>query len=587
MHYPVWYLPELGGGTLIALIAVFHVFISHFAVGGGLYLVLAEKKGLAEQSQAILDFTRRHARFFLLTTMVFGSISGVGIWFIIALVNPVATSYLVHNFVFGWAAEWVFFTVEIAAAFVYYYLFGRMDASTHLKVGYLYFFSAWMSLLLINGIIGVMLTPGAWAESTLFWQGFFNPSFWPSLFFRTSIAVMLAGCYGCLTAAWSREEEVRVTMTRFSGIWSLAAMLAAVPSAVWYVAVLPEQAKQLVLGKSPTVVLALRYGLVAVILLLALTLVTAILRPKLNNRPVALAGMLCAFVLLGSFEWTREAARRPYVVNEVIYSNSIMKKELANLSEQGFLRSALWVQEHEVTAENRMAAGRELYIQQCYSCHTLRGGNNDLAMLTEQMSYPALVAYIGKMHTIRPFMPPFAGTDQEARALAAYLAGEVHGKEVVEVAAVAGDSLSAGRQLFEETCAACHSPEDVAGAFADQDLPAVSEMLLGLNKISEEMQPFAGTDEERDQLGGYLRSLSGAAVPVAGMDGAAVFDTHCSACHAVEDMAGNTREWDRAEIYTNLGRLPELVPDMPPFEGSEAEREALADYLHGLKGETK
>ena len=44
MNYPVWYLPSLGGGFLIALIAITHVFISHFAVGGGLYLVLAERK---------------------------------------------------------------------------------------------------------------------------------------------------------------------------------------------------------------------------------------------------------------------------------------------------------------------------------------------------------------------------------------------------------------------------------------------------------------------------------------------------------------------------------------------------------------
>ena len=107
MNYPVWYLPELGGGLLIAVIAVLHVFVSHFAVGGGLYLIYAEKKGLRESSQAILDFTRHHARFFLLLTMVFGSITGVGIWFIIALVNPAATSLLIHIFVFGWAAEWV------------------------------------------------------------------------------------------------------------------------------------------------------------------------------------------------------------------------------------------------------------------------------------------------------------------------------------------------------------------------------------------------------------------------------------------------------------------------------------------------
>jgi hypothetical protein len=50
MNYPVWYLPGVGGGFLIALIAVVHVFVSHFAVGGGLYLIYAEKKGLAENS---------------------------------------------------------------------------------------------------------------------------------------------------------------------------------------------------------------------------------------------------------------------------------------------------------------------------------------------------------------------------------------------------------------------------------------------------------------------------------------------------------------------------------------------------------
>ena len=101
MNYPVWFLPETGGGFLIALISILHVFVSHFAVGGGLYLIYAEKKGLRENSQPILDFTKRHARFFLLVTLVFGSISGVGIWFIISLVNPAATSLLIHNFVFG------------------------------------------------------------------------------------------------------------------------------------------------------------------------------------------------------------------------------------------------------------------------------------------------------------------------------------------------------------------------------------------------------------------------------------------------------------------------------------------------------
>ena len=38
MNYPVWELYYAGGGFLIALIAVVHVYVAHFAVGGGLFL---------------------------------------------------------------------------------------------------------------------------------------------------------------------------------------------------------------------------------------------------------------------------------------------------------------------------------------------------------------------------------------------------------------------------------------------------------------------------------------------------------------------------------------------------------------------
>ena len=39
MNYPVWELPA--SGLLIAVVSILHVFVSHFAVGGGLFLVLA------------------------------------------------------------------------------------------------------------------------------------------------------------------------------------------------------------------------------------------------------------------------------------------------------------------------------------------------------------------------------------------------------------------------------------------------------------------------------------------------------------------------------------------------------------------
>jgi hypothetical protein len=38
MHYPWWYVPHLTSPMLIAAIAVVHVLVSHYAVGGGLFL---------------------------------------------------------------------------------------------------------------------------------------------------------------------------------------------------------------------------------------------------------------------------------------------------------------------------------------------------------------------------------------------------------------------------------------------------------------------------------------------------------------------------------------------------------------------
>ena len=182
MNYPVWQLDVFGGGLWVVRIAVFHVYIAHFAVGGGLFLVLAERKGVRENDPAMLDSVRRHARFFLLVTMVLGSMTGVGIWFVISLLNPAATSLLIHTFVFAWAAEWVFFLLEIVALFLYAYTFGRMAAGPHQLLGWIYFGAAWMSLFIINGVIDFMLTPGTWPEDHNFWSGFFNPTFWPALF---------------------------------------------------------------------------------------------------------------------------------------------------------------------------------------------------------------------------------------------------------------------------------------------------------------------------------------------------------------------------------------------------------------------
>jgi fumarate reductase subunit D len=133
VEYPIWHLFALAGGFWIALIGTFHVYLAHFAVGGGLYLVLAELYARRLGSPALLAHVKRHARLFLLVTMVAGGVTGVGIWFTIGLLSPQATSTLLKVFVYAFATEWVFFLGEIVALLVYYYGFDRMEAADHMR----------------------------------------------------------------------------------------------------------------------------------------------------------------------------------------------------------------------------------------------------------------------------------------------------------------------------------------------------------------------------------------------------------------------------------------------------------------------
>lgn len=429
MNYPVWELTTAGGGLLIALIAVFHVYIAHFAVGGGLFLVLTEIKGHRQGSTAILDYTKRHAWFFMLLTMVAGGITGVGIWFIIALLHPSATSVLIHNFVFGWAAEWVFFFCEILALFIYYYTFGKMEKKNHLIIGWLYFLFAWLSLFLINGIVAFMLTPGTWLETGNFWQGFFNPSFWPSLFFRTFLAVIFAGIFGLLTASFIKDREVKKNLVRYCALWMIVPLVLLLLSAGWYLSSLPREAADMILGKNPEII-PFAKGFIIISAVIFLTgLAAAVKMPGSTGKPLAFVLLAIGLMYMGSFEWVREAGRRPYVIYQHMYSNAIMPSQEKMINANGILKTARWVEYKEITEDNALEAGRRIFYLECAACHSIDGYSNDILPLTKPFTVFGMDSMLNGLGRINAYMPPFMGTDQERLALARYIVEGLHKKK--------------------------------------------------------------------------------------------------------------------------------------------------------------
>ncbi|KPA16971.1 cytochrome C [Candidatus Magnetomorum sp. HK-1] len=432
MNYPVWELYASGGGLLIVIIAVLHVYIAHFAVGGGLYLVLCEYKANREQQDDLFAYIHKHAKFFMLLTMVLGGVTGVGIWFTMALLSPEATSILIHQFVFAWAVEWVFFTGEIVALFIYYYTFNRVTKDAHMRIGWIYFGFAWLSLFVVNGIISFMLTPGKWLETGLFWHALFNPGFFPALFFRTALTIVFAGIFGLLTAIFIENLSLRNQQIRYCGRWILSGLLSLPVFAHFYFYSMPEASEAMIRGGAPEIQSIV---ILFLILFLMLILCAGVLFFQLSNKTqkmLSVCLLIMGLIFMGSFEWIREASRKPYIINNYLYANQIYEKDTARLQTEGLLKNAKWVQNKTITCENILEAGHELFLIACSNCHSVGGPMNDILPLTKKYSNYGMEALLTGQGKITTYMPVFQGTSTERNALAQYIVEELHQKTSVE-----------------------------------------------------------------------------------------------------------------------------------------------------------
>jgi len=420
MNYPVWEPQIMGGGMVIGIIAILHVFVSHFAVGGGLFLPLTERKAYRENNPALLDYVKAHSKFFVLVVLVFGAVSGVGIWWTIGLVTPEATATLIHVFVWGWAIEWVFFIVEIAAAFIYYYGWDRLSPQTHLRVGWIYFGAAWASLLVINGILTFMLTPGKWIERQTFASAYFNPGMLPSLVVRTAVCVALAGVYALITSSAVRDVALRNNVVRYAAQWLLFGAMVIPLAGIWYISTLPSMAREVSMGGSPVVTLFAGLSILLSVLLVAFTYFGPYQRPQAFSTVFAFMLAVLALSTTGVTEWVREAVRKPYIIYGYMYVNSLRLADVGYVQEQGILKSAKWVHQHEVDANAPGRSGGEVFRVECASCHTVNGYNSirfavkgwDGAMIDYQVAH---------LNELKGFMPPFVGTEAERKALVDWL----------------------------------------------------------------------------------------------------------------------------------------------------------------------
>jgi cytochrome d ubiquinol oxidase subunit I len=496
MDYPVWDL-AMGGGLLMALVAIPHVIVAHFAVGGGLLLAVTETLAVRRDDPELRDLARRSSLMLVLVSTVFGAISGVGIWVVAGLISPAAISALIHTYVWGWAMEWVFFIIEIVAALIYYTTWGKISKSAHVIVGWIYFVAAYASLVIINGIITFMLTPGRWLETHAFWDGFFNPTYWPSLVLRTGIVIMMATTFMVFPALRSSESR-RAGILRYLGWWFVPGALISYAGYRWWEAALPEPVLHLFSGGSPalaTLAATRSFALWSLTAALTVAVIILLAAPKLARGATAVVLAASAFAFFGGYERLREGARKPFLIHSHLFSNGLLLSDIEAVNSEGVLGRSGWAARGP---EDRVAVGQRIFRAQCSSCHTLDGYQGIRAALPSASDLQSLAA------------APDAG---------------------------------AVEKVFAAECASCHS--DLSGAEMQATLPTPQEMaddpemiddlnrgmiagaVLKLHEMSgvyleapagtmidtaaletPYMPPAVGTDDELEALVAYLATLA-------------------------------------------------------------------------------
>lgn len=406
-------------GLVIGGVGIFHVFLAQFAIGGGMLMSYFEWLSGKGEAPDARRFLAGFFRALVLISFVLGAVTGVGMWLTAIQVGPRTIGIMVEEFHWIWAIEWTFFCVEVVCGYTYYRYADRLDARARLRLVGLYSLASWGSLFWINGILSWQLTPGAWVETQNLWQGFFNPSFWPSLLFRT-IAAMATGALVAIAVinAMDIDRERRRVLIRRT-LRFLAPMVLMPPIGAWYLAVIPADSRAWILGGNMAMAMFFAIGAGASTLIAVYAIALLRFKKLYINAATALLLVALAFGATAGGEFVREGARKPFTIRHVLYSNALTPDEVEHLRKTGGATEDPYPLLRDYP-NDQLTLGARVYRAQCEACHTVDGVNG-LVHLTGTWSVDQQRLNIAKLQHTKAFMPPFAGPPRELEALVQWL----------------------------------------------------------------------------------------------------------------------------------------------------------------------
>lgn len=438
MDFPIFHLDGVGNRILIAVIAITHVLINHgLAVGAMPLIAFIEWRGRVTGDQRWDQLAYRLLFFCFIITTTLGALTGVGIWFSASLVNPYSIGSLLRVFFWGWFAEWIVFVTEVCLILAYFLTWKKWTGAKkarHNALGWSLAVFSWITMALIVAVLAFMMNTGDWRNQPSFWTAFLNPLYLPQLAFRTPLAMVSAGLLGMCLVPWFTKDlpDFRALALRKMGQWVLAWLPLLAFGAWWYWTSVPRA----MTGHLSVALTTMQFttwhehlltGAMWSVGFILFASLLAWLRPRWIPAPVAMLPFVLSLMLLGYFERVREFIRKPYVIPGYMFSNAYRVEDYPLLQRDGVLKHSSFVATRDITPQNRIEAGRDVFLLTCTRCHTTAGVNGVVQKFRtmygdKPWDETAIATYVGTMHGARPFMPPFPGNQAELAALSAYIA---------------------------------------------------------------------------------------------------------------------------------------------------------------------
>lgn len=436
-QFPLFYFPEYGSAWMMGITGTIHILASHTSVGAAMLFAFLAYKAYSENRTDLYPYMKKYGMFLLIFSYVIGSITGPGIWYTATAASPRGISALIHNFVWVWATEWVFFVYEVIGVFVLVYFIDKIDKKTHLKLTFTFALASVGTLALIIGIISFMMWPGteAFYATGSASDAFFGINTFPHMFLRIGFMIMCSGVIGLVISSAMKKENAELSdeLTKKMGYVAMLGGFVTMFFFMWYMGTLPDNAHA-VFNVSKDEVIQNRIILAIVF---SLYFLLAIVKPRFINP--AFASVMIAVILISGLwpgEKLRESMRKPYVAGQYIYSNQIIsrdvegkgiKSELPIIAEKGLLQVNPFVPENlkVITDENKLQVGELLTKMSCSNCHSLEK-TGVFRPLKDRLQGMDKEGVLSILHSIGsggfPYMPKLALPEHEYDAIAEYIA---------------------------------------------------------------------------------------------------------------------------------------------------------------------